>query len=38
MHHLADLGIFFAGMGTFFLGIAAFWWISLWEKKKLPER
>ena len=33
MEHLELLGEFFSGLGMFFLGIAAFWFVSVYEKK-----
>jgi len=32
MDALSGLGIFFGGLGFFFIGCAAFWWISLYKK------
>ena len=34
MEQLELLGEFFGGLGTFFLGLAAFWFVSVYEKKK----
>jgi hypothetical protein len=37
MSSLGNLGIFFAGffggLGVFFVGCAAFWCVSVWQKK-----
>jgi hypothetical protein len=33
MEHLAGLGEFFGGLGLFFMGMAAFWFVSVYEKK-----
>jgi hypothetical protein len=33
MEHLAGLGEFFGGLGLFFTGMAAFWFVSVYEKK-----
>ena len=38
MEHLVTLGIFFAGLGVFFIGVGFLWWISLYEKIKLPKQ
>lgn len=32
MGELASLGIFFGGLGVFFMGAAAIWWVSLHRK------
>lgn len=34
MGFLADLGIFFAGLGVLLLGSGLMWFISVWTKKK----
>ncbi len=38
MEHLETLGIFFAGLGIFLGSIGFFWWVSLYEKVKLPKK
>ena len=38
MEHLVTLSIFFAGLGVFFIGVGFLWWISLYEKIKLPKQ
>ncbi|WP_281285262.1 hypothetical protein [Martelella lutilitoris] len=30
---LAQLGIFFAGLGVLFVGCAAFWAVAVWKEK-----
>lgn len=37
MDYLYPIGIFFGGLGLFFLGIGCLWWISLYEKEKFPK-
>ena len=33
MESLADLGLFFGGLGVFFVGIEALYGVSVWDKK-----
>lgn len=37
MTSLANLGIFFVGLGILFASFGLFWWISLYEKVKFPD-
>jgi hypothetical protein len=37
MTSLANLGIFFVGLGILFASFGFFWWISLYEKVKFPN-
>lgn len=34
MENLVDLGLFLAGLGVFFLGVAALWWVGDWSGKQ----
>jgi hypothetical protein len=34
MENLADLGIFFGGLGILFLSFGLFWFVSVWAKQK----
>ena len=38
MEAIVDIGIFFAGLGIFFASLGLFWWVSLYEKVKLPKQ
>ncbi len=35
---LADLGLFFTGLGVFFAGSAAIWWVSLYARGSQTDR
>jgi hypothetical protein len=37
MGNLGNLGIFFGGLGIFFIGCAFLWWCSLYAKINLPK-
>jgi hypothetical protein len=37
METLAHFGMFMAGLGVFFASLGLFWWVSLYEKVKLPK-
>ena len=32
MNNLATIGIFFGGLGVFFLGVGLLWWVSLTDR------
>ena len=38
MQNLAILGPFFAGLGVFFIGISALWWVSLQADKNRKDK
>lgn len=38
MEAIVDVGIFFAGLGIFLASLGLFWWVSLYEKVKLPKQ
>lgn len=38
MEALVNIGMFFAGLGIFLASLGLFWWVSLYEKVKLPKQ
>jgi len=37
MEYLVHVSIFLAGLGVFLASLGFFWWVSLYEKVKLPK-
>jgi hypothetical protein len=37
MENLVDLGLFFAGLGVLFGGVAALWWVAGWRRRASPS-
>ena len=38
MDGLAEVGVFFGGLGFFLLSCGLFWWVSLYEKYNKPKQ
>jgi len=38
MDKLVMLSYFFAGFGLFFLGIAALWWVAIYQQRSKKEK